>query len=117
MAPKFPYDRDGQDGRGSSKPRRRSGIAYFAGIQARGQIGMRRDLRKRLFAGRERVPCCFCSRELTYEEATLEHVRPRSRGGPTLVENLKISCEPCNSERGDMGYEKFRGRKGQSCAR
>jgi 5-methylcytosine-specific restriction endonuclease McrA len=78
--------------------------------------GIRRELRRQLFEGRERVPCCFCARELTFEEATLEHIRPKSRGGPTTIENLTLSCEPCNSARGEMGYEKFRGRTGQSHA-
>lgn len=64
--------------------------------------------------GLDGYACCFCGRELTREQATLEHVRLQSRGGPTEIENLKISCSPCNSERGDMGYEKFRGRKGQA---
>jgi 5-methylcytosine-specific restriction endonuclease McrA len=89
---------------------------FTANVKARVSWGLRRELRKRLFAGRERVPCCFCGRELTYDEATLEHVRPRSRGGPTVIENLRISCEACNSERGAMGYEKFRGRKAQGRA-
>jgi 5-methylcytosine-specific restriction endonuclease McrA len=103
----------------SQRPRQHPHARYLlsANVKARVAWGLRRELRKRLFAGRELVPCCFCGRQLDYEEATLEHVRPRSRGGPTLIENLKISCEPCNSERGDMGFEKFRGRKGQSCAR
>jgi 5-methylcytosine-specific restriction endonuclease McrA len=74
---------------------------------------VRREQKKLLFAGRERVPCCFCERPLTRQEATLEHIRPRSRGGSSEIENLTLSCQPCNSERGDQGFEKFRGRKGQ----
>jgi 5-methylcytosine-specific restriction endonuclease McrA len=82
-----------------------------ANVRARVAWGLRRELRKRLFAGRALVPCCFCARLLDCEEATLEHVLPRSRGGPTLIENLRISCEPCNREREDWGFEKLRGRR------
>jgi hypothetical protein len=120
MAPKFPYGRDGRAG----AARRRAGFSVVANVKAAMAKAIRREMKKLLFAGRERVPCCFCHRELTRQEATLEHratvgpaVRhspfPQSRGGPTEIENLTISCQPCNSERGDMGYEKFRGRKGQ----
>ena len=106
MAAKFPYSRD-------AAVRRRAGFSLHANVKGAFAKAVRRELKKQLFDGRERVPCCFCHRELTREQATLEHVRPQSRGGKMELENLKISCQPCNSERGDMGYEKFRGRKGQ----
>ncbi len=109
MAPKFPYDRHGA-------VRRRAGYSLAANVKGAMARAIRRELKKQLFAGRERVPCCFCARELTREQATLEHVRPQSRGGPTVIENLKISCQPCNSARGDIGFEKFRGRKAQGYA-
>jgi 5-methylcytosine-specific restriction endonuclease McrA len=109
MAPKFPYGRDGRAG----AARRRAGFSVVANVKAAMAKAIRREMKKLLFAGRERVPYCFCHRELTRQEATLEHIRPQSRGGPTEIENLTISCQPCNSERGEMGYEKFRGRKGQ----
>ena len=92
--------------------RRRAGFSLEANVKGAMAKAIRREQKKRLFAGRERVPCCFCGRELTRQEATLEHIRPRSRGGGMEIENLTLSCQPCNSERGDMGFEKFRGRKG-----
>lgn len=45
------------------------------------------------------VPCCFCGRPLSFDEATLEHIRPRSEGGSNKVRNLAISCSSCNEER------------------
>jgi 5-methylcytosine-specific restriction endonuclease McrA len=62
------------------------------------------------------VPCCFCGRELHFNEATMEHVVPRSLGGPTIVENLKISCARCSNERGVEDFEAFLERKAQSHA-
>jgi len=73
------------------------------------EITRRRRMKRRLFAGRERVPCCFCGKLLTLRQATIEHVVPKSRGGEFEFENLTLSCQPCNSKRGDTGYEEFRG--------
>ena len=70
----------------------------------------RREAKRTLFGGRDVVPCCFCQKPLTYAEATIEHVLPQSRGGTWDLSNLTISCAPCNSARGNMGYQKFRGR-------
>ncbi len=80
--------------------------------------GWKRRRRWQLFAGRKRVPCCFCGRLLTLDQATMEHVVPRSQGGPNVLENLEISCSPCNQERGVTEFDEFRKRKEQErCAR
>ena len=42
-------------------------------------------------------PCCrYCGVELHQRRATLDHVIPRSRGGPNAISNLRISCKFCN---------------------
>jgi 5-methylcytosine-specific restriction endonuclease McrA len=89
--------------------RRRAGFEPWANLPEAIRAGFRRELKRKLFAGRERAPCCFCERELTFAQATLEHIRPKSRGGSMAIENLALSCQLCNHLRGDMGYEKFRG--------
>lgn len=99
----------------SKRPKRHpSDALLYATVKRVMAQTIRRELKKALFAGRAQVPCCFCHKPLYWSEATLEHIRPKSRGGPTTLENLTISCQPCNSRRGDMGYEKFRGRFGRS---
>lgn len=30
--------------------------------------------------------------------------------GPAVMESVKISCEPCNEEKGVTGFERFGGR-------
>ncbi|WP_246205218.1 HNH endonuclease [Microvirga arsenatis] len=40
--------------------------------------------------------------------ATLDHVVPRSLGGPLTRENLVLACSACNNERGVMDVEAFR---------
>lgn len=40
--------------------------------------------------------------------ATLDHVVPRSRGGPLKAANLVLACQACNNQRGIMDAQAFR---------
>jgi len=40
--------------------------------------------------------------------ATLDHVHPRSFGGPLNRDNLVLACSACNNERGTMEAVAFR---------
>ncbi|WP_230529826.1 HNH endonuclease [Microvirga roseola] len=46
--------------------------------------------------------------------ATLDHVVPRSLGGPLSRENLVLACQACNNERGVMDADAFRALKAGS---
>ncbi|WP_210247685.1 HNH endonuclease [Salinarimonas soli] len=46
--------------------------------------------------------------------ATLDHVIPRSQGGPTRAENLVLACAACNNARGVEDAESFRARRGET---
>lgn len=54
---------------------------------------------------RDKATCYMCHRKLRFEEITLEHVIPRSRGGKTDESNLKVACESCNNRKGDRLVE------------
>ncbi len=43
--------------------------------------------------------------------ATLDHVIPRSQGGPTRAENLVLACAACNNARGVEDAESFAARR------
>ena len=46
--------------------------------------------------------CCqYCGRRVGAKEFTLEHILPRSRGGPTTWDNVIVACSSCNSRKGD----------------
>jgi len=45
------------------------------------------------------VPCWVCGQHVAPEDATLEHIRPRSEGGSSHIENLAISHGHCNRGR------------------
>ncbi len=54
---------------------------------------------------RDRYTCQFCSKQFSSSELTLDHVLPRSRGGPTSWENLVACCYECNNRKGDRTPE------------
>lgn len=47
------------------------------------------------------VPCFVCGKHVPKPLATLEHVRPLSKGGTDAMSNLSISHGHCNSARGN----------------
>lgn len=71
----------------------------------------KRKLKEKLFGGRQYRPCCFCRRELTMSTSTLEHVVPLSLNGSWDKDNLRLSCNGCNNERGSEDFDKFRDKK------
>jgi hypothetical protein len=55
---------------------------------------------RRVIFKRDMYLCQYCSKQLTSENATLDHVIPRSLGGLTTWENVVTSCVKCNSHKG-----------------
>ena len=51
--------------------------------------------------------CCYCTTMLTDANRTLEHVIPRSEGGPTTMENLRLACVWCNQGRQTKTLDEF----------
>jgi 5-methylcytosine-specific restriction endonuclease McrA len=45
--------------------------------------------------------CCYCGHQFNKHKLNLDHIIPRSRGGPTSWKNMVPSCIPCNSKKGD----------------
>lgn len=46
--------------------------------------------------------CTYCRRPLPTRGTTLDHIRPRSRGGRTTVRNVVLCCGECNSRKGNL---------------
>ena len=40
--------------------------------------------------------CHWCGRQMSAEEATIEHLIPLSLGGPSGIENMSLSHRRCN---------------------
>jgi hypothetical protein len=62
------------------------------------------DRRRRLalILERDGETCVWCRRslEVGLVEATTEHVVPRTKGGPSWIENEVAACRRCNAQRG-----------------
>jgi 5-methylcytosine-specific restriction endonuclease McrA len=56
--------------------------------------------RHNVFA-RDRHRCSYCGRKKPTEQLDLDHVLPRSRGGPHEWTNVVTSCRPCNLKKAD----------------
>ena len=44
--------------------------------------------------------CWYCKRPVPSREATVDHVRPKSKGGDNTRENRVMSCRKCNEKKG-----------------
>ncbi len=50
---------------------------------------------------RDDLTCQYCGKKDYYRKMTLDHVIPKSRGGPKTWLNLVTSCASCNQRKGD----------------
>ncbi|OUU74812.1 MAG: hypothetical protein CBC29_06685 [Methylococcaceae bacterium TMED69] len=56
--------------------------------------------RKNVF-WRDKNTCQYCSKVFPSEELTMDHVTPRSKGGPKSWENIVTCCKKCNQKKGN----------------
>jgi 5-methylcytosine-specific restriction endonuclease McrA len=45
--------------------------------------------------------CWWCGQVLHPKSLTIDHVKPKSRGGSNNLENLRLACFSCNNSRGN----------------
>jgi 5-methylcytosine-specific restriction endonuclease McrA len=53
-----------------------------------------RELVYRAYGGE----CAGCGISLTWDEKTMDHIRPKHVGGPGTLENIQLACAKCNNE-------------------
>jgi 5-methylcytosine-specific restriction endonuclease McrA len=58
----------------------------------------RRKITRRAVFARDDWTCQYCG---SRANLTVDHVIPRSKGGPSSWENIVASCAPCNRRKGD----------------
>lgn len=63
--------------------------------------------RRNLFA-RDNHRCQYCGRSFPLHQLSIDHVIPRSRGGPTTWENAVCSCMTCNTRKGSRTPQEAR---------
>lgn len=58
----------------------------------------RRKITRRAVFARDGWTCQYCG---SRHQLTVDHVVPRSKGGPTSWDNIVAACAPCNRRKGD----------------
>jgi len=59
------------------------------------------------YAIKDSSKCYYCSAPLSRNKSTLDHMYPRNSGGPSIPNNLCISCSDCNSTKSNMTEKQF----------
>jgi len=60
----------------------------------------RAQLSKKSLYVRDQGKCQYCHDSLAYNESTVDHVRPKSRGGLHAWNNVVLACQKCNQKKG-----------------
>lgn len=53
--------------------------------------------KRKIIYERDKGICYLCDSKLKFNESTLDHVIPKSKGGHHGLANLKLCCKDCNS--------------------
>ena len=48
--------------------------------------------------------CVYCGKTYDFKELTLDHVKPRSKGGQDLTTNVVCACRKCNADKGSSHW-------------
>ena len=78
---------------------------HFARGKSKSGSSRFRAKRRKLYAQSDR--CFYCKKVLLFEESTLDHKVPKSKGGSNDIENFVLSCKKCNGKKGSSSYEDF----------
>ncbi len=58
--------------------------------------------------------CAYCGLKFSEKlPATVEHIKPRSKGGASNIKNYVAACPSCNGDKGDMNLDIFIEKKPQ----
>lgn len=52
--------------------------------------------------------CAYCGNLMKMKNMTVDHLKPKSKGGSNYIENLMPSCRKCNALKADDNLEMLR---------
>lgn len=50
---------------------------------------------------RDNYQCQYCAKSFKHSEMTMDHVLPKSKGGPKTWDNIVACCKTCNGKKKD----------------
>ena len=62
---------------------------------------------RRLFLQVYGKKCRYCERRLDVSNMVCDHVKPLSDGGDSIVSNLQIVCDRCNTRKGSLSHSDY----------
>lgn len=65
-----------------------------------------KNLRRYLYIV-ERGRCHYCHKPIQFDNTTVDHIHPKSKGGILHPSNAVISCNKCNQAKHSMSYDDF----------
>lgn len=63
--------------------------------------GFNKEQRRLIWNAETSKKCTSCGDELTWENFTIDHIKPHSLGGPSDLKNAALMCRSCNSKKGN----------------
>lgn len=75
-------------------------LEHYRYIPRRTHVMTRRNILMR-----DRFTCQYCLQKFSSGSLTLDHVMPKSRGGPDSWQNLVAACKTCNTTKDDRTPE------------
>ena len=51
--------------------------------------------------------CGICGSPVNFDDMTVDHIIPLSRGGTNAMDNLRLACRTCNRSKGNLSDEEF----------
>ena len=52
--------------------------------------------------------CPYCNTAINIDDYSIDHLQPRSRGGPDTFDNLHLVCKSCNVMKGNLTDSEFK---------
>lgn len=74
-------------------------------LQNRAPMKRRRRWKRKDIFARDFNRCRYCVKKFPTKKLTLDHVKPRAKGGLTRPDNLVTACKPCNQRKADMSLQ------------
>lgn len=56
-----------------------------------------------------KIPCCYCGKEMKWDNITIDHIKPKSKLGSSKIDNLICCCQECNCIKSSVSVDRYVG--------